>query len=78
MRWDKWLQGLIAAFVTGASTGFTVYAVSPDVFNLSDMAGLKKLGTVVVFQALVNFFLYLKQHPVPGIDAQAVPTKSVP
>lgn len=68
MRWDKWLQGLFAAFVTGASTGFTTIVVEPASFNLSDMNGIKKVGTVVLVSGLMSFFLYLKTHPLPDSD----------
>ncbi len=73
MRWDKWLQGLIAAFVTGISNGFTATMVDPAAFNFSDVAGVKKVATMAVVSGLIGFFLFLKQHPVPDVEASAAP-----
>ena len=73
MRWDKWLQGLIAAFVTGVSNGFTAIVVDPSAFNFSDAAGMKKVATMAIVSGLIGFFLFLKQHPTPDPELTLPP-----
>jgi len=70
MRWDLWARGLFAALIGGASNGVAVVIVDPTTFNLFQ-GGAKKLGGVCLVFAIVSAALYLKEHPLPGLDGQS-------
>jgi hypothetical protein len=72
MNWKKWLHGLGAAVIGGASTavggalGATVAGV--DVFAVQFW---KIVGGAAVFGGLMNAIAYLKQSPLPGARSGA-------
>jgi hypothetical protein len=66
-----WLRGLVAAFITGASTaGLSALGVTA-----ADAAGaevgqlnLKQLGIVTLSGGIVGVFAYLQRSPLPRLD----------
>lgn len=58
-----WVQGILAAAISGAANGVTVAVIDPLQFNLG--AGLRRLLSVVVISALIGVALYLQQSPLP-------------
>lgn len=63
MNWRMWVRGLAAAVVNSVASAGVVAIVDPSDFNLT--SGLPKLGSVCGGAAIMGFFLYLKQHPLP-------------
>jgi hypothetical protein len=68
---QKWLHGLISAFIgglaTSVSSGLTLLGVDPQTYNLSDKLGHTIL-TVFIMGAVnggIVAFAYLKQSPTP-------------
>lgn len=64
MNWHKWLEGLVAAVVSGASTAGVVVIADPLTFNPAN-GGARKFLTVMAVSGAFSFLAYLKQHPVP-------------
>jgi drug/metabolite transporter (DMT)-like permease len=65
---ENWLNGLIGAFIAGASTTIALLITDPEHFNPLAVGGWKRLGIVVVVSGGVGAALYLKQHPTPWQD----------
>lgn len=72
-RVEKWLKGLIAAFIGGGAaavtSGLTSMGFAPDKFNLTDLHGVLRVLGLMAANFLVSGFLstmfYLRQSPVP-------------
>lgn len=58
-----WLNGLVAAGISGAASSISVMVVDYDHFNLT--TGLKHLGLVALVSAVIGVAGYLKQSPLP-------------
>jgi plasmid maintenance system antidote protein VapI len=67
----KWLRGLVAAVINGASTAVSTMIVDPRTFNFD--TGLGNLGKVCLVAAIVGAALYLKEHPVWDDDDPPLP-----
>ena len=65
MNYKTWLKGLLAAIIGGAANTVTAAFVDPQHFNLSH-DGLIGLGKFAAAGAIISFFLYLKQSPIPN------------
>lgn len=74
MNWKPWVYGLINAVVSGAANSVAVMVVDPDKFNLTSVAGLAHMGEVAGVGALVGFWMYLKQSPLPALVATTTTT----
>lgn len=61
-----WGLGLIGAVINSAAGATTLIAIDPLGFNLD--TGLLKLLKASAALAVVGFFLYLKQHPIPLVE----------
>ena len=80
--WEQvklWLRGIIAAFITGASTaGLSALGVTA-----ADAAGaevgalnLKQLGIICLSGGIVGVFAYLQRSPLPQLDETRPPFSS--
>jgi len=76
MNWKVWLQGLIAAGVTAFSTAISGALALPTVFTW-DKNGLFNLLKLATIPTVLAFFGYLKQNPVPQLQAQVDPQGNV-
>ncbi len=65
MHWQAWLKSLVAAVIGGAANSVTAAFVDPEHFNFSG-PGLVALGKFAGAGAVIAFFLYLKQSPLPN------------
>jgi uncharacterized membrane protein len=63
-NWGAWLNGLISAFVGAFATAATGALTMPGVFNFSHN-GLINFLKISVTPAIIAFFAYLQQHPIP-------------
>ncbi len=70
-NWRVWLKGLLAAVIGGAANTVTAAFVDPQHFNFSH-DGLIALGKFAGAGAVIGFFLYLKQSPVPNHSTPSV------
>ncbi len=74
LKWDVWLRGLAAAFISAAASGITAgmtaMGVDPEHFNLSLGLGavFQMAGIVAIVGGIVGAANYLKQSPVPEWD----------
>jgi hypothetical protein len=66
-NWKFWLHGLLSAFITGAASAACSVVIKPDVFNFG--AGLHDLLKMAACAGIVGAFAYLKQSPLPAIQA---------
>ena len=70
-KWDvpTWLQGLIAAFLSGGfgavATGAGAALVDPKDFHFGGIPSLKVMGMSFVLQGGIGVALFLKQSPLP-------------
>jgi hypothetical protein len=67
MMEGRWLKGLVAAFIGGASNVVTMMIVDPANFNLSDW---KKTGTAALVGGVLSVAMYLKSSPIPAQTPQ--------
>jgi hypothetical protein len=69
MNWKVWLQGLLAAAITAFSTAISGALALPTVFtwNRIGLINVLKLATI---PTVLAFFGYLKQNPVPQLEAE--------
>jgi hypothetical protein len=74
MNWKQWAYGLANAIVSGAANSVAVMVVDPDKFNLTSGAGLAHMSEVAGVGALVGFWMYLKQSPLPALVATTTTT----
>lgn len=72
--WRQWIYGLANAVVSGAANSVTVMLVDPDKFNLSSVGGLEHMSEVAGVGALIGFWMYLKQSPLPALIATTTVT----
>jgi hypothetical protein len=71
MDWGNWLKGLWAAVIGGGSNA-VVSAVGlnmtdPNHFNSQTPDFYRVVGTLFCASAIVSFFMYLKQSPLPQV-----------
>lgn len=64
MNFKTWGLGLIHAVISGAANTVTAVIVAPDKFNFTH-AGLIAMGQLAGAGAIIGFWLYLKQSPLP-------------
>jgi Fe2+ transport system protein B len=79
--WPNWLRGLLAAGIGGGANA-VVSAVGlnmtdPNHFNAQSPTFFKLVGTLFASSALVSFFMYLKQSPLPQVISKTVTTTIV-
>jgi hypothetical protein len=67
-----WLQGLIAALISGAVAALGGILVSPETIDFTS-AGLKKMGFLAAGGALIGLVGFLKQSPLPKSNATKLP-----
>jgi len=72
LDWDKWLYGLISAFIGGGSGAFSsgvgAALLAPQDFNVQHPAQLIKLmAFVFVISGAQPFFAYLHQNTLPTV-----------
>ena len=75
MGWKQWSYGLANAIVSGAANGVVVIIADPEKFNLTSWAGFLHMLAVAGVGALVGFWMYLKQSPLPSLVETTVTTK---
>lgn len=66
--WENWIYGLLAGAIGGGSaavTGAFAAATVDSHFALGTKDNLKLMGAVFAVSAAKDFFLYLKQNPLP-------------
>lgn len=63
MNWHAWLQGLMAAFLSGFADGFLLNFVDPQTFNLT--TGLRPLLTICTMFGAKAGFMWMKTHDFP-------------
>lgn len=63
MNWKAWLQGLLAAAISGTATTVGAYAGTAMTGNALD---LKATGGAALGGAVVGAVMYLKQSPIPA------------
>lgn len=66
-----WLHSLAASVIGAAAGAVPVVIVDPEHFNFQN--GWRKLASVVIVSAVLALAMFLKQHPVPDLDPEAVP-----
>ena len=74
MGWKQWAYGLVHAIISGAANSVTGMLVDSDKFNLSSVAGLEHMGELAGIGALIAFWMYLKQSPLPALVETTVET----
>ncbi len=67
MHWRAWVKSLAAAVIGGAANSVTAAFVDPQHFNFSH-DGLIGLGKFAGAGAVIAFFMFLKQSPLPSGD----------
>jgi hypothetical protein len=75
MNWGAWLYGLFSAFIGAFATAATGALTMPGVFNFSHN-GLINFLKISVTPAIIAFFAYLQQHPVPTETTTLKQTKT--
>lgn len=74
----NWIYGLVAAVVGGGANaavgGFAINTADPAHFNAqhSDLYGV--VFKMFLTSAVMSFFMYLKQNPVPHITSETTLT----
>lgn len=58
-----YLRGAFGAAINGLANSMVVGLADPQTFNIYD--GWRKLLVVTIISAVVGFFLYIKEHPLP-------------
>lgn len=76
MGWRQWSYGLANAVVSGAANSVVVMIADPDKFNLTSWSGVLHMLAVAGVGALVGFWMYLKQSPLPALVETTVITKA--
>jgi hypothetical protein len=76
MNWKVWLQGLLAATVSAFSIAISGALALPTVFSW-DRNGLINVLKLAAIPTVLAFFGYLKQNPVPQLQAQVDPQGNV-
>jgi hypothetical protein len=76
VNWRAWIQGLIAAAVTAFSTAISGALALPTVFTW-DRNGLINVLKLATIPTVLAFFGYLKQNPVPQLQAEVDPQGNV-
>lgn len=69
-----WFIGLVGACINSAAGAGALVLVDATDFNPFH-GGLVKLGTVTFTLALVGFYLYIQNHPIPFGDDPSIATK---
>ncbi len=69
MKWRTWVKSLVAAVIGGAATSVTAVFVDPQHFNFSG-PGLVALLKFAGAGAVIAFFMFLKQSPLPNGSSQ--------
>lgn len=82
MDWQNWLTGLWAAVMGGGANavvaGIGINVADPTHFNAQNAAFYRTVGSVFAVGAIISFFMYLKQKPVPDhIVSKTVATLTV-
>jgi hypothetical protein len=62
-----YLHGAFAAAVNSVSNTVLLNLLDEKDFDPMAPGGLKKLSVVVIVSAVVGFFTYVKQHPLPDL-----------
>ncbi len=75
MNFGAWFYGLISAFIGAFSTAAVGALTMPGVFNFSHN-GLINFAKICGAPALIAFFAYLQQHPIPTVTTTLKQTKS--
>ena len=60
-NWKAWVKGIVAALISGASTGVAAAVVAPEVALLS-------LCKIALIGGVVGVAGYLKQSPLPPAE----------
>ncbi len=58
-----YLRGAFGAAINGLANSVVVALADPETFNI--YSGWKKLLVVTLISAVLGFFLYIKEHPLP-------------
>lgn len=58
-----YLRGAFGAAINGLANSVVVALADPQTFNIYD--GWEKLLVVTAISAVLGFFLYIKEHPLP-------------
>lgn len=76
--WENWLKGLWAAAIGGGSnavvSAFSLNLTDPTHFNTQNPAFFKIVGTLFASSALLSFFMFLKQSPLPQVISRTTTT----
>ena len=75
LNFDAWVYGLFSALIGAFSTAAIGALTMPGVFNFSHN-GLINFAKICGAPALVAFFSYLQQHPVPTVVTKLDQTKT--
>ena len=62
----EWLLGIAGYSIEMAATSLYTLVAAPDIFNITSIEGVKRLGLVAAVGGLTGVFLYLKLYPLPG------------
>lgn len=69
LDWQDWLRGLVAAITGGGANavvaGIGINVADPAHFNAQNAVFYRTVGSVFAVGAVISFFLYLKQNPLP-------------
>lgn len=66
----EWALGIATYTIEMSATSLYTLVAAPDVFNITSIEGLKRLGMVAFVGALTGVFLYLKLYPLPGVKTK--------
>ena len=75
LNFGAWVYGLFSALIGAFSTAAIGALTMPGVFNFSHN-GLINFAKICGAPALVAFFSYLQQHPVPTVTTTLKQTKT--
>lgn len=79
--WGNWLRGLWAAAIGGGAnavvSAFSLNMADPNHFNAQSPAFFQLVGTLFASSALVSFFMFLKQSPLPQVISKTTVTTTV-
>ena len=79
--WANWLRGLWAAAIGGGSNAvvgaFSLNMSDPSHFNAQSPTFFFFFCTLFASSALVSFFMYLKQSPLPQVISKTTVTTTV-
>jgi len=59
----QWLYMLLWSILSGAANSIAMMFLFPDMINLGE--GIKKMGFLALFGAIIGAMNYLKQSPLP-------------